>query len=347
MPQRRTIAIDGESLTPEAVGQVASREARVRLAPAAAVRMRAARAIVERAVARGETTYGVNTGFGKLATVKVPAADLAALQLNLIRSHAAGVGPLAAPETVRALLLLRANVLARGTSGVRPVLARHLLAMLEHDLLPAVPEQGSVGASGDLAPLAHVALAAIGEGEMIGLRGVIPARRALAAAGLQPPTLAAKEGLALVNGTQFGAAIATLALLRAECLARSADVAAALSIDVLLGSRSAFDRRIQAARPHPGQSVSRRISSRCWPEAGSWPRTPTAVASRMPIRCAALPRSRARRATRWRSCGAFSRSRSTARPTTRWFSHATARSSRAATSTPRPSPRRSTMRASQ
>jgi len=256
MPQRRTIVVDGESLTPEAVGLVAAREARARLAPAAAARMRAARAIVERAVARGETTYGVNTGFGKLATVKVPAADLAALQLNLVRSHAAGVGPLAAPDTVRALLLLRANVLARGHSGVRPVLARHLLAMLERDLLPAVPEQGSVGASGDLAPLAHVALAAIGEGELLGPRGVVPARRALAAAGLEPPALAAKEGLSLVNGTQFGAAVATLALLRAENLARSADIAAALSIDVLLGSRRAFDRRIQAARPHPGQSVS-------------------------------------------------------------------------------------------
>jgi histidine ammonia-lyase len=256
MPQRRTIVVDGESLTPEAVGLVAARQARARLAPAAAARMRAARAVVERAVAQGETTYGVNTGFGKLATVKIPAADLAALQLNLVRSHAAGVGPLAAPETVRALLLLRANVLARGTSGVRPVLARHLLAMLEHDLLPAVPEQGSVGASGDLAPLAHVALAAIGEGELLGPRGVVPARRALAAAGLQPPTLAAKEGLSLVNGTQFGAALATLALLRAENLARSADIAAALTIDVLLGSRRAFDRRIQAARPHPGQSVS-------------------------------------------------------------------------------------------
>jgi histidine ammonia-lyase len=256
MPQKRTIVVDGETLTPEAVGLVAVRGARARLAPAAAARMRAARAVVERAVAGGETTYGVNTGFGSLATVKIPASDLAALQLNLIRSHAAGVGPLASPETVRALLLLRANVLARGTSGVRPVLARHLLAMLEHDLLPAVPEQGSVGASGDLAPLAHVALAAIGEGELLGPRGVVPARRALAAAGLKPPTLAAKEGLSLVNGTQFGAAVATLALLRAESLARSADIAAALSIDVLLGSRRAFDRRIQAARPHPGQLVS-------------------------------------------------------------------------------------------
>jgi histidine ammonia-lyase len=256
MPPRRTIVVDGESLTPEAVGQVAAREARARLAPAAAARMRAARAVVERAIARDETTYGVNTGFGKLATVKIPAAGLAELQLNLVRSHAAGVGPLADPETVRALLLLRANVLARGTSGVRPVLARHLLAMLEHDLLPAVPEQGSVGASGDLAPLAHVALAAIGEGELIGPRGVVPARRALAAAGLHPPVLAAKEGLSLVNGTQFGAAVAVLALLRAENLARCADLAAALSIDALLGSRRAFDRRIQAARPHPGQAVS-------------------------------------------------------------------------------------------
>ncbi len=256
MPPRRTIVVDGESLTPEAVGRVAAREARARLAPAAAARMRASRAVVERVVARGETAYGVNTGFGKLATSKIPSGDLAALQLNLIRSHAAGVGPLAAPETVRALLLLRANVLARGASGVRPLIARHLLAMLEHDLLPAVPEQGSVGASGDLAPLAHVALAAIGEGEVLGPRGVVPARRALAAAGLVPPTLAAKEGLSLVNGTQFGAAVGTLALLRAENLARTADVAAALSIDVLLGSQRAFDRRIQAARPHPGQAVS-------------------------------------------------------------------------------------------
>lgn len=254
----RTVSVDGESLSPEEVALVAARQARARLSRGAEQRMRASRAVVEDLVRRGETSYGINTGFGKLATEKIPPGDLDALQLNLVRSHAAGVGPLASRETVRALLLLRANVLARGHSGVRPAVARHLLAMLEHDVLPAVPEQGSVGASGDLAPLAHVALAAIGEGEVLGARGVVPARRALAAAGLAPLTLAEKEGLSLVNGTQFSAAIGTLALRRAENAVQTADVIAALTIDLLFGSQRAFDRRIHLARPHAGQSDSAR-----------------------------------------------------------------------------------------
>ncbi len=258
MREPRLVSVDGESLSPEQVGLVAARRARARLTRTAEQRMRASRAIVEELSRRGETFYGINTGFGKLATERVSPDDLQTLQLNLVRSHAAGVGPPAARETVRALLLLRTNVLARGHSGVRPAVARHLLAMLEHDVLPAVPEQGSVGASGDLAPLAHIALAAIGEGEVLGPRGIVPARRALAAAGLTPLSLAEKEGLSLVNGTQFSTAIGTLALLRAENLARTADVIAALTVDVLSGSQRAFDRRIQLSRPHPGQADSAR-----------------------------------------------------------------------------------------
>lgn len=256
MKSRIRVVLDGESLTPEQVARVAAREARVELKARLVPRLRQSRKVIDRVVQSGATVYGVNTGFGHLASVRIDDTQLSQLQVNLIRSHAAGVGHPASLETVRALLLLRANVLARGHSGVRLAVVEQLLSMLSHDLLPVVPEQGSVGASGDLAPLAHVALAAIGEGEVF-LRGErLDAHAALTRCRITPLVLAPKEGLALVNGTQFAGAIATLALLRAERLSRSADVVCALTIEALKGSSRAFDSRIHDARPHPGQRDS-------------------------------------------------------------------------------------------
>lgn len=220
--------------------------------------MLASRAVVDGAVARGDVVYGVNTGFGNFADVKIGPADLEALQRNLVRSHAAGVGPVLPILQTRALMVLRANVLAKGFSGARVETAQLLVECLNRGIHPRVPEQGSVGASGDLAPLAHVALLLIGEGDCE-FKGVgMKAAEALAAAGLKPVTLAAKEGLALINGTQLMTGIAGLALLEAETLARTADVIAAMTVDALLGTDVAFDPRIHAARPHAGQGASAR-----------------------------------------------------------------------------------------
>lgn len=225
---------------------------------AAKTAMLASRAVVDGAVSRGEVVYGVNTGFGNFADVKIGPADLEALQRNLVRSHAAGVGAtLPIPET-RALMVLRANVLAKGFSGARVETAQLLVECLNRGIHPRVPEQGSVGASGDLAPLAHVALLLIGEGDCEVHGVAMKAADALAAAGLKAVTLAAKEGLALINGTQLMTGIAGLALLEAETLARTADVIAALTVDALLGTDVAFDPRIHAARPHAGQGASAR-----------------------------------------------------------------------------------------
>jgi histidine ammonia-lyase len=235
------------------VAWVARGEARAVLGKGVAGLMARSRRIVKNRLAAGGATYGVNTGFGHLACVEIPDSQLEALQLNLVRSHAAGVGPAADAETVRALLLLRANVLARGHSGCRVDLVRALLALLDHDVLPVVPEQGSVGASGDLAPLAHVALTLIGEGRATHGGRETSSARALSRAGLKPLRLEPKEGLALINGTQFGAAIGCLAFERARNLLRTVDVAAALSIDGLRGTWRAFDHRIHEARPHAGQ----------------------------------------------------------------------------------------------
>jgi histidine ammonia-lyase len=220
--------------------------------------MRTSRALVEGAVERGDVVYGVNTGFGNFADVRVAAAELEALQRNLVRSHAAGVGPALPPLETRALLVLRANVLAKGFSGARVETAQLLIECLNRGILPRVPEQGSVGASGDLAPLAHVALLLIGEGECEFDGRVVKATDALKAAGLQPVILGPKEGLALINGTQLTTGIAALALVEAETLARTADVVAAMTVDALLGSDVAFDPRIHAARPHAGQAASAR-----------------------------------------------------------------------------------------
>ena len=225
----------------------------VALDPAALERLHASRRAVEAAIASGQTIYGINTGFGKLANVRVPADQLDELQANLIRSHAAGVGDPLPADVVRGLMLLRANVLLRPTSGVRPALVEALVALLNAKLVPRVPEQGSVGASGDLAPLSHVALALMGEGEMLDGADAKPASAALTVAGLRPFSFAPKEGLAFINGTQAQTALLALLVHDARILWRTSVGAAAMSLEALRGTPVPLDPRIHTARPHPGQ----------------------------------------------------------------------------------------------
>jgi len=247
------LAIDGNSLSLNDVVRVARQHAAVRLDDAARARMQRVRDVVDRKLASGQAVYGVNTGFGKLSEMAIPPDRLAELQVNLVRSHAAGVGPLLPEEEVRAMMLLRANVLAKGHSGVRPELAELLLAMLNAGLYPPVPEQGSVGASGDLAPLSHLALSMIGEGELrTGTRSG-PATTLLAERGLAPVALGPKEGVALANGTQAHTAVAALALADAHVLWDTAHVAGAASLDALMGTPDAFDARIHEVRGQRGQ----------------------------------------------------------------------------------------------
>ncbi|MBX9697785.1 MAG: histidine ammonia-lyase [Acetobacteraceae bacterium] len=200
-----------------------------------------------------EAIYGVNTGFGKLASTRIPAEGLARLQLNLLRSHAAGVGPLLPRPVVRLVLALKALSLAHGASGVRPVVVEALLRLLEADAIPAIPAKGSVGASGDLAPLAHLSLVLVGEGECMLGDAVLPGAEALARIGLPPLVLGPKEGLGLLNGTQVSTALALVALFSAETLVRTALVAGAMSVDAARGSDTPFDARIHALRGQPGQ----------------------------------------------------------------------------------------------
>jgi histidine ammonia-lyase len=252
----KEIALDGESLRLSDLDTVGRAEARVGLSEPARAGIAKARAVVETLAAGDAAVYGINTGFGKLAEVRIARSDLERLQRNLILSHSAGVGtPLPDPE-VRALMLLRANVLAKGYSGIRLETLDLLLAALNAGVLPIVPERGSVGASGDLAPLAHLGLLLIGEGEAVYQGQRRPARAALALAGLKPVTLQAKEGLALINGTQAICAVGGLTLLRAEQLVELADVCGALTVEGLLGSQRPFGANIQALRPHPGQVAS-------------------------------------------------------------------------------------------
>ncbi len=250
------VVLDGDSLTVEQVSSVATNRARVTIAPRARDRAAKTRAVVDRLVASGAVAYGVTTGFGKLSEVAIPPDRLAELQVNLVRSHAAGVGDLLPEREVRAMMLLRANVIAKGYSGARIELADLLAGMLNAGLYPPVPEQGSVGASGDLAPLAHLALSLIGEGQL--RRGTLDgdAERLLRQAGLEPLVLASKEGLTLINGTQAHTAIGALALVDARRLWRVAHIAGAMSLEALLGTPVAFDERIQSARGQVGQSVS-------------------------------------------------------------------------------------------
>ena len=250
------IELDGTSLTLDGFRRIVLDHAPCRLAAAARERVEAGRRVVEAVLATGEAVYGLNTGFGDLATVRVEPAKLASLQERLVRSHAAGMGePLPAPA-VRGMLLLRANTLARGHSGVRPVVVDRLLAFLARDLLPVVPAQGSVGASGDLAPLAHLALPLLGRGRVRLAGAETDASEALARGGLEPLELAPKEGLALINGTQAMTSLLALAVLEARRLVRAADLVGALSTDALRGTDAAFDERLHRLRPHPGQQAS-------------------------------------------------------------------------------------------
>jgi len=249
------ITLKGQQLTLQQITDIAEGREEVVLADEARVRVEQARAVVQEIVTQGRTVYGVNTGFGKLSDVSIDRADLIQLQLNLVRSHSVGLGePLSEPEA-RAMLLLRANVLAAGFSGARPLVIETLIAMLQKRMTPVIPEKGSVGASGDLAPLAHLALAAIGEGEVFYKGERLPAEVALERAKIAPLRLEVKEGLALLNGTQAMGAVGALALHRAEQLVRLADVAGAMTVEALRGTPVAFDERIHAARPHAGQSA--------------------------------------------------------------------------------------------
>jgi histidine ammonia-lyase len=248
-----TVVLTGADLTVEDVEAVARRGVRGALDVHARERMQEARGVIEDLVAAGEVVYGVTTGFGDLASTLVPAQDGERLQENLLMSHAAGVGPAFPREVVRAMLLLRANTLALGHSGCRPLIVDRLLAFLELGVHPVVPEQGSVGASGDLAPLAHLALPLIGRGQVERNGQVVPARIGLKEVGLEPLRLGPKEGLALLNGTQMMSAIGALLVADAERLSRTASVAAAMSVEALLGTDVAFAAEYQLARPHPGQ----------------------------------------------------------------------------------------------
>ena len=252
-----TTVLTGDGLTLEDVWAVAVESASVALSGEARERMRGAREVVERA-AHGsrEHTYGINTGFGRFVSQSIPEELTEELQVRLLRSHASGVGDPYPDEVVRAALLLRANALAKGYSGARIETAELLVECLDRGLLPRVPSRGSVGASGDLAPLAHLALPLIGEGEAWVEGELHAGKEALARVGLKPLRLRAKEGLSLVNGTQFMAAFGALGLLRARRLAKAADLACALSLEALQGSRTSFIPQIHAARPLRGQQDS-------------------------------------------------------------------------------------------
>jgi histidine ammonia-lyase len=250
------IRLTGNDLSFEQLSDVALGRAQVELDPSAIARMNASRAVVDRLVASGATAYGINTGFGKLASVRISSQQVQQLQINLVRSHACGVGePLSEAET-RSMMLLRANALAKGLSGIRPHVVETLCQMLNAKVHPLIPSQGSVGASGDLAPLAHLAQVVIGEGRAKYRGEILDGAAALQRAGIKPVALEAKEGLSLLNGTQGMLALLSLALLEADALADAADIAAALSLDALRGSPGAFDPRIMQARAYRGAATT-------------------------------------------------------------------------------------------
>ena len=253
-----SVALSGNDLTFPQLYDVALGGEQVQLTASAIERMSASRAVVDRLVASGETAYGINTGFGKLASVRISAEQVRQLQVNLVRSHGCGVGaPLSEPET-RAMMLLRANALAKGLSGVRPLVVETLCKMLNAKVHPVIPSQGSVGASGDLAPLAHLAQVVIGEGRAMFHGETLPGGEAMKRAGITPIALEAKEGLSLLNGTQGMLALLSLALREADNLVNTADVAASLSLDALRGSPGAFDARIMHARAYAGAATTAR-----------------------------------------------------------------------------------------
>ena len=248
------VMVDGESLTIEDVVQVARHNESVLIHESAIPRIKSSRSVVETAIKEGSVVYGVNTGFGDLANVSINKADLARLQVNLIRSHSVGVGPPFSREVVRGMMLLRANALAKGYSGVRLKVIETLIEMLNKDVTPVVPQQGSVGSSGDLAPLAHMALVLIGEGEAYHSGKILSGKDVLRKAGIKPIVLQAKEGVALINGTQPMSAVGTLAIFDALRLVSDATIAASMSLEALRGTRTATDERIHSIRPHEGQS---------------------------------------------------------------------------------------------
>ena len=253
-----SIVLTGNDLTFAQLYAVALEHEAVSLSSEAIGRMQASRAVVDKLVAEGQTAYGINTGFGKLASVCISSEQVRQLQVNLVRSHACGVGtPLSEAET-RAMILLRATALAKGLSGVRPVVVETLCAMLNNGVHPVIPSQGSVGASGDLAPLAHLAQVVIGEGEALYKNEKISGAEALERALIAPVALEAKEGLSLLNGTQGMLALLSLAIREADMLADTADVAASLSLDALRGSPGAFDARIMHARAYSGAATTAR-----------------------------------------------------------------------------------------
>jgi len=251
----RGVELTGQPLSLAQIAAVAYGGEAIRIGASAHEQIHASRSVIEGIVAKGAVVYGVSTGFGKLSDVHVPADELRQLQLNLVRSHACGIGNPLSEAEVRAMILLRANVLALGLSGIRLEVIELLCELNNHGVAPVIPEKGSVGASGDLAPLAHLALTLIGEGEAFYKGERLPSDEALKKVGLKPVVLEAKEGLALLNGTQAMHAVGGLALFRANRLAHVADVAGAMTLEALKGTPTAFDARIHEARPHPGQKA--------------------------------------------------------------------------------------------
>jgi len=253
-----SVSLTGNDLTFEQLYGVALRGEFAELAPAAVERMNASRAVVQQLVDSDATAYGITTGFGKLASVRISHEQVRQLQLNLVRSHASGVGPPLSESESRAMMLLRANALAKGLSGVRPRVVETLCQMLNQKVHPVIPSQGSVGASGDLAPLAHLAQVVIGEGRAVYGGEALAGAEAMKRAGVTPLALEAKEGLSLLNGTQGMLALLSLALYEGDILTDTADVAASLSLDALRGSPGAFDARIMHARAYPGAAMTAR-----------------------------------------------------------------------------------------
>jgi histidine ammonia-lyase len=297
MAQATAIRLTGDDLRIDDVWAVAYDQASAALSDDARTKMRAARELVERAAhGTSEHTYGINTGFGRFVSKSIPEEQTEELQLRLLRSHACGVGDPYPAEIVRAAMLLRANALAKGTSGARIQTVELLLECLSRDVVPRVPSRGSVGASGDLAPLAHLALPLVGEGEAMHDGDLLSGADALAAAGLEPTRLAAKEGLSLINGTQFMAAYGALGVVRARRLTQVADLACALSLEALQGSRTSFLPQIHALRPLRGQTaaaanVLRLIEGSAINEAHKWC---DKVQDAYSLRCAPLVHGAAR-----------------------------------------------------
>jgi histidine ammonia-lyase len=250
------ISLDGSSLTLENVVAVAERNEPVQIAPAALLRMHDSRRKVEDAIDGAAPVYALNTGVGLLANIRLENSDIEAMQVNLIRSHCCGIGSPLSTAVVRGMMLIRANVLAKGLSGIRPIVAERICDLLNRQITPVIPSRGSVGASGDLAPLAHMALVLIGEGHAEYQGGVLPAAVCLERAGLKPLSLLGKEGISLLNGTQAMLSIGCLRLKEVEDLFYSAQTTAAMSLEALRGTAAAFDPRLHAARPHPGQVLS-------------------------------------------------------------------------------------------